>query len=865
MNGPVSASSNDAQAQTAANRKRVTLNDQPPSKKLKLEPSDRERDDPDDDRSEDDIKLEHFRKEAIYREMLSYKRQFLRAQSDVEQLRAERLACEVRLSKVELSWTSLVEQAELILPSTSTPSQNGNGRANSPSLTDANLNDEKLEEALSQRTAATKQLLQKLQALHPSSDAEQSTKVEELESKCRHLLDQSLRSREALRVVRVTHEQTVAELETTHAALLRAEKKFDRYQSATVAAIEGRTLGVVSRNGSPLSESTAAGRTGGGSSTPMTGKGKEPSDPNRAAMDEDSNAATGGGGDGGAHAAQAVAQALGGELEDMRDLVVRRAQELEELRTERVALKTEIDALKVKLVDLPDDVIADTATFRMLQTHVQYLSGEYETKRQEADRATKEADGFREGMEAFREDVIRESTEQLNELQARLASNESDLNRLRAARDDAKAEASEIKAKDSERSKAIEQLRTLAESRTARMEVYQSEVKRLRMERAARNGDVEGVAMRVENEDKTEEELADDLKSRLTTAEKLLLALKGQLESYASAVGGGPDAERLIQSETAARTELTNALEKLAKLEKIFGPDADAQVVELAQKLREQEEALRVADAQIKSHDTASNALYGEIDRLSAAWSALDEQNASKVFNLANLEEKLQRLGAEKAKADNRYYATMRQKDSLVSENAVLTKLAEKQQQKVETASETHHSLSQQLAAAEKEITLHQDNVRAYAEQISQLRRENSEAMLRSEQNGKRIAELTSLLAERIAQAELEQASRKRAEEQLAKVERQLQQANAKAASATAASNSASDSSEIRELKKYNADLSKMLKCSTCNLRFKSVIINRCGHTFCKECVDARLANRQRKCPNCGGMFGRDDVGPVYF
>ncbi|GAA5978816.1 hypothetical protein JCM5350_004831 [Sporobolomyces pararoseus] len=852
MNGPLSPASNDP---NQMNRKRVTLNDHPPSKKLKLEREDLE-DDQDEDRPEEDIKLENFRKEAIYREMLSYKRQFQRAQSDVDQLRAERLACELRLSKVEMNWNNLVQQAELILPSTSQPSQNGNGRATSPPLTDVNLNDEELEEALSQRSAATKQLLQRLQAIHPSSNPEQSSKVDELETKCRELLDQSLRSREALRLVRLTHEQTLTELESTHSALLRAEKKFDRYQSATVAAVEGRSLGASPR--SPTNGTSTEGRAG--TKTPTTtsgGKGKEPSH----STEEDSKNEAGPA----SHAAaEAVAQALGGEIEEMRDLVVRRAQELEELRSERIVLKNEIDSLKVKLVDLPDDVVAESATFRMLQTHVQYLSGEYETKRQEADRATKEADGFREGMEAFREDVIRESTEQLNELQSRLASNESELNRLRAARDEFKAEAAEIKAKDFERSKAFEELKTLAQSRTDRMEVYQSEVKRLRMERAARNGDLEGVEMRIEAEDKTEEELADDLKTRLQTAEQLLLALKGQLESYAAA-GGVPDAERLVRSETEARTELTKALEKLEKLERIFGSNSDPEVRELAEKLREREEALKVADAQIKSHDAASNALYGEIDRLSAAWSALDEQNSSKVFNLVHLEEKLQRLGAEKAKADNRYFATMRQKESLVNENAILTKLAEKQQQKVDSAAEMHHSLSEQLAAAEKEITLHQDNVRAYAEQIGQLRRENSEALLRSEQNGKRIAELTALLSERVAQAETEQAARKRAEEQLAKVERQLQQANAKAASATATSNAGTDSNEIRELKKYNADLSKMLKCSTCNLRFKGVIINRCGHTFCKECVDARLANRQRKCPNCGGQFGKDDVGPVYF
>lgn len=108
--------------------------------------------------------------------------------------------------------------------------------------------------------------------------------------------------------------------------------------------------------------------------------------------------------------------------------------------------------------------------------------------------------------------------------------------------------------------------------------------------------------MRIDAEDKTEEELADDLKLRLQTAEKLLLALKGQLESYASS-GGGPDAERLVKSETEARTELTKALEKLEKLEKIFGADSDPELRNLAEKLKEREEALKVAEAQMKSHE----------------------------------------------------------------------------------------------------------------------------------------------------------------------------------------------------------------------------------------------------------------------
>lgn len=43
----------------------------------------------------------------------------------------------------------------------------------------------------------------------------------------------------------------------------------------------------------------------------------------------------------------------------------------------------------------------------------------------------------------------------------------------------------------------------------------------------------------------------------------------------------------------------------------------------------------------------ATNMLYGEIDRLSAAWSTLDEQNNLKVFNLVALEEKVQKLNVD--------------------------------------------------------------------------------------------------------------------------------------------------------------------------------------------------------------------------
>jgi len=56
-----------------------------------------------------------------------------------------------------------------------------------------------------------------------------------------------------------------------------------------------------------------------------------------------------------------------------------------------------------------------------------------------------------------------------------------------------------------------------------------------------------------------------------------------------------------------------------------------------------------------------------------------------------------------------------------------------------------------------------------------------------------------------------------------------------------------------------------LLKCSTCRLNLRTTVLTKCMHTFCKQCVDARISTRQRKCPACNLAFGQGDVQQLYF
>lgn len=60
-------------------------------------------------------------------------------------------------------------------------------------------------------------------------------------------------------------------------------------------------------------------------------------------------------------------------------------------------------------------------------------------------------------------------------------------------------------------------------------------------------------------------------------------------------------------------------------------------------------------------------------------------------------------------------------------------------------------------------------------------------------------------------------------------------------------------------------ELQKLVKCSVCQDRRKNVIISKCFHMFCKECMDTNLKARNRKCPTCKKMFGHDDIKTAWF
>ena len=44
-----------------------------------------------------------------------------------------------------------------------------------------------------------------------------------------------------------------------------------------------------------------------------------------------------------------------------------------------------------------------------------------------------------------------------------------------------------------------------------------------------------------------------------------------------------------------------------------------------------------------------------------------------------------------------------------------------------------------------------------------------------------------------------------------------------------------------------------------------SAVITKCWHAFCRDCIQTRLDNRDRKCPACSQQFDYQSVKDLYL
>ncbi|GMM53783.1 E3 ubiquitin-protein ligase [Maudiozyma humilis] len=320
------------------------------------------------------------------------------------------------------------------------------------------------------------------------------------------------------------------------------------------------------------------------------------------------------------------------------------------------------------------------------------------------------------------------------------------------------------------------------------------------------------------------------------------------------------------------RTARDDLLSKLSILE------AETKVPVILQDLQR---ALELSDQQWEKVErrTASNsedALLKEIQDMETAFKELSKINAKKYPELLNQESVISKLKIEKTKADQKYFAAMRSKDSILIENKNLTKTLAKSNEMLLQLKDSEKLLQQKIENLYQQLKLSQNNEKrltdsAKSESLkiidlnSQINRSDKKITYLKSENLSLITDVNKL---KTRNQELETEAKALAQkntnlnEKCDKIHEKLISFTGKPEEKKGHYSSSDDQEGlVQELENFRT----LVYCSLCSKNWKNMAIKTCGHVFCEDCCNERLAARMRKCPTCNYPFSSNDLLPIHL
>ncbi|GLB37588.1 putative BRE1 E3 ubiquitin ligase [Lyophyllum shimeji] len=756
--------------------------------------------------------LELYRKEAIFRRMRHYSREHERSQSRIAELERRKQTCEAGLAAMAACWNQLVKTIRLLVRAEDLPQvademfdftvrMQDNEKPDFAKTLEVNMN-------------ATQTLVTKL--VKAGGDTQIHLPNGSTFPECQKATAECIALQSQLDVISAKLQDSERQKEEYHEALLAAENRLDRFRSKTVLAVPSP----VERKQEPREEVIEESQ-------------RKPSSPE------------------GSHSpAHANGICDPTELDVLREQLMTREARIIELEREVAANRDQKALLESELKLMSHDKITENPHFKMLQNHAGFMQATAEENKAQASRLLEELNQLRASRKEWEDAVIGAANQANQELNAMLAKRDSENARLREQREQQGAELNERKAQESIKVASLRELKALADSRSERIAALESEVSRCKAQLAAHAGDEELMTffMSGNTEDAA---YYQSLRDRAAAADERVAALEETLSKYQ---GDHPDVAEHMKAEANALEKLAEAQSQLEKYKAVYGDPSSLppDVSTLAEQLRHKEEEiqkLRVAEIQRTQAETS---LYAELDKLSAAWESLDRQVEDKVFGLSGLESQLKKSASEKAKSDNKFFAAMRDKDAVELENSKLRKELDKQNKVVEKLVETERNLAAQLSTFEKELSAAKTVCKVYKDRADHLAHETNQWSCRLDAEKKIVANIREAFNGLEKANALRAVDLRKLEDGLIRTRKELE---IKQRQTPAMQTDDIDMSELMSL----------LKCSTCRERFRKVAITKCMHTFCRECVEARIATRQRKCPACNLAFAQSDVLTLYF
>ncbi|KAF6831523.1 E3 ubiquitin-protein ligase BRE1 [Colletotrichum plurivorum] len=663
--------------------------------------------------------IENYQKGAIYRQLQEAKREKADFEARVEQLQKNIAYREDHIRIIEAWWKQVLEEMELLVdPALPSPS----GPSNPPYMTSTHFkNIAEFQRHLDETASDIKKRAEAVLNRIAGARGEITPNIADLETRVNSLLAQQKEYLVKLDRAHQENEQLSEDLNKASLRFFKAEKRMDRLKSAQVQKLEQQYIA--------SAKATVSGGENGSENAEANG-----------------------------NAAEALIK-----LEEASAVVAKQKEQLEAAQADIKTLQEENSTLKARREGLTDEDFIRTDVFKQFKSQnedlikrINHLEATNKQLRDEADKLLAE-------RTAFRSKLFEEAQSITSELERQVEERDTDLTRIRAARDEWYAKANMLETREKDEKQALQHLKELTGAQEDRIESLELELQRLKP--------------------------AED--QQMTDPEP-------ELENL--------PAEELLSKYRKLQQDLESINKELPALQQAY-----KRSMTLAQK---------------------------------------------KVMDFTALEERVAAAIAEKQKVDQKYFAVKKDADLRDRELNALRNQNRKSSDIVAQLKDVEAQHRVLISNLEKQLSdLKQANA-AMAVEHKKMESTSTEAARRVDSYKNQINELTTLVKSRDAAvaAARERTTTQEAEMERLKVRADMVQKEKDDWKRKALSNSSEEEEMLRTF----------ALCTVCRNNFKDTALKTCGHLFCHQCVDDRISNRMRKCPNCSRAFDRLDVMSVH-
>lgn len=269
-----------------------------------------------------------------------------------------------------------------------------------------------------------------------------------------------------------------------------------------------------------------------------------------------------------------------------------------------------------------------------------------------------------------------------------------------------------------------------------------------------------------------------------------------------------------------------------------------------------------------KSHELSKEELIAkvhqlnqEIKEIEAAFKSTREMTLKKLENTIDQENLVKKLTIEKNKADQKYFASMRLKDSIQQENKLLKVQVNKSQELIKNLNELEKQYLSKIEILTKSLADYKMIKENSIQENQKLQDSVRSLNTVKESLDQEIARNKQSLEKTNKQLTAHQSTINKQSLDIDKLEKELKLAE----SLLQKYKTNNTNSILQEDEQQLEALRSIAKCSVCSKNWKDTAITVCGHVFCNNCTQERLAARLRRCPSCNKGFSANDLLSIHL